>query len=207
MQRAQKFCYMVAAIFATWLVAGTAAADEQHPQEAKDQPAQAAPTQVMASKMSATATVEKVDAKKRTLLLKDDSGDEFKVNVPEKVSRLDAIKKGDTITLDYYEAVTLSLKRTDAKPSASETAMAERTPGKLPGGMVAKKVSATVEVTNVDKAENELTIKGPSGELDTIKVSDPAMQAELENVKAGDRIKATYTEAVAISVTPKKKEG
>lgn len=204
MQRAQKFCYMVAAIFATWVVAGTAAADEQ---THKDQPAQAAPTQVMASKMSATATVEKVDAKKRTLLLKDESGDEFKVNVPEKVSRLDAIKKGDTIMLDYYEAVTLSLKRTDAKPSASETAMAERTPGKLPGGMVAKKVSATVEITNVDKSENELTIKGPAGELDTIKVSDPAMQAELENVKAGDRIKATYTEAVAISVMPQAKEG
>ena len=73
--------------------------------------------------------------------------------------------------------------------------------------MVAKKVSATVEVTKVDKAENELTIKGPTGDLDTIKVSDPQTQAQLENIKEGDRIKATYTEAVAISVTPKKKEG
>ncbi len=209
MQRAKRICYTVACVFATWLVAGVAAADEQTPQ--KDMPAHKdmAPTQVMATKQSATATVEKVDAKKRTLLLKDEQGDEFKVNVPEKVTRLDAIKKGDTITLDYYEAVSLSLKKPDAgkAPSANETMMAERTPGKLPGGVVAKKVSATVEVTKVDKAENEVTIKGPGGDLDTIKVSDPEMQAQLENIKEGDRIKATYTEAVAISVTPKKKEG
>src|SRR6478609_2487207 len=115
MQRAKRICYTVACVFATWLVAGVAAADEQSPQ--KEQPSegmkegmrQGTPSQMMATKMSASATVEKVDLKKRTLLLKNEQGEEFKVNVPEKVTRLDAIKKGDMINLDYYEAVTLSL--------------------------------------------------------------------------------------------------
>ena len=164
--------------------------------------------EVMAARMTATATVEKVDTKKRQLSLKDDQGNTFKVNVPQEVERFDQIKKGDKITVDYYSSVALALKKgaNGKAPSARETAMAERTPGPLPGGMVARKVTATAEIVKVDKTENKVTVKTPSGEMETIHVTDPAMQADLAKLKKGDKIQASYAEAVAITVTPQQKQ-
>lgn len=194
MKRIHTTFYVLGIALAGW--AGVAAADE------------AQPTQVTAQKVSASATVEKIDAKKRELTLRNDRGDTMMMEVPENVTRLDAVKKGDKINVDYYESVTLSLKSPEkgAMPSASESSMTERSPGKLPGGMTGRKIVATATVMKIDKAENKLTIKGPEGQVDTIKVSDPAMQPQLGQLKKGDRIQASYTEAMAVSVIPKNKE-
>jgi hypothetical protein len=207
MQRINRI--WVGVLFVTCAATGYALADDPQPQQDDKQQAQPPPppTAAMAEKMSLSATVEKVDVKKRTLMLKNEQGNTVKVNVPESVSRLDAIKKGDKITLDYYEAVALSLKKPvpGEKPSASETAMGERTPGTLPGGLVAKNVTATVEVMKIDKDNHQVTIKGPGGEMDTVKI-DESMAPQLDKIKKGDRIKASYTEAIAISVTPPEKK-
>jgi Cu/Ag efflux protein CusF len=223
MKRAQKICYVLGVAVAT-VAAGGLAAAQQPPSQSPSQPSQPSqspsqpsqpsespsqPTEVMAQKMSATATVEKVDAKKRELTLKDAEGTELMVHVPADVTRLDAIKKGDQISVDYYQSVALSLKKkggAGAQPGAKETTAIERKAGKLPGGMVARKITGTVEVMNVDTANNRVTVKGPRGQIETINVSDPDMQAELSRIKKGDHIQATYTEAVAISVTPQEKK-
>jgi hypothetical protein len=81
--------------------------------------------------------------------------------------------------------------------------MVEKASGHLPGGLVGSKITATAEVMKVDKANNKLTIKGPDGTVDTVNVTDPANQAQLAALKKGDHIQLTYTEAVAMSVTPK----
>ena len=76
--------------------------DKDMPQQ-KDQAQQSSsnPTEVMAEKLSATATVTKINAAKRQLMLKDDQGHQFKVDVPEKVTGFAAIMKGDKISDDY----------------------------------------------------------------------------------------------------------
>jgi Cu/Ag efflux protein CusF len=169
--------------------------------QAQEKPA-TTPTAMMAEKMSASATVKKVDTGKRKLVLQDEQGNEFTVKVDESVKNFNAIKKGDKISLDYYESVSLGLKKAAAgeKPSATETVAAARDAGKLPGGMVARQITANVMVQKVDTADNKLTIKGPQGDMHTIHVTDPSMQAELGKLKQGDLIKATFTEAVAIRV-------
>jgi len=176
-------------------------------QATQEQP-RAMPSTTTAQKMSASATVEKVDTKKRELSLKDDEGNHMMVQVPEDVTGFDNLKKGDKINLDYYESVTIALKKPEkgAMPSSSAAAMSEQAPGPLPGGMTARRISATATVAKVDVANNKVTLKGPQGKMDTINVSDPSMQSELGKLKRGDRIQATYTEKMAISVTPKNKE-
>lgn len=196
MQRAKKSFYVIAAIFATSVLGGVAAAEDQPSQ-------QQAPTQVMATRATGSATVEKVDMKNRQLTLTNDQGTDFKVDVPKSVTRFESIKKGDKISIDYYSAIALALNKNDqSAPSEGTTTMKERVPGPLPGGLVAHKISATAEVMSVDKASNKLTIKGPDGDLDTIDVRDPTMQADLAKLKQGDKIRATYMEAVAITMTP-----
>ena len=216
MQRAQKIVYVVATVFATYALAGSAAAQEPQPQAPSRQKAPSdqekmdktkpSTGEAMAAELSLSATVEKVDVKKRQLTLKDDAGNATKIDVPTEAGDISAIKKGDKITIDYYSSVALQLmKPGPGKPGAEETTMAAKEPAKLPGGLVAKRISATVEVMKVDTANNTVTIKGPGGELDTIKVTDPDMQADLAKLKKGDKIKASYTQAVAVKVTPPEK--
>ena len=164
-----------------------------------------------AEKESATATVEKVDKAKRRVTLMDQEGNPVTVTVPKNVKRFDQIKKGDQVTVDYYESVGVSLQKAEpgAQPSAKETIGEAREGGKLPGGMVARQMSATAIVQKVDTSENTVTIKGPEGMMHTIHITDPQMQKELANIKQGDRIQSTYTEALAIDVQRpnQKKEG
>lgn len=207
------------AVLATCVLVGTAAA--QAPQGDQPQPNQPSqreggqqgqqgkqgqrgqPTEVMAERMSMTATVEKVDKKKRQLMLTDDQGNKFKVEVPkEAMKNLESLKPGDKITADYYSSVALKLQKGEKGAPGAEETMMERKAAKLPGGLVAKKVSATVEVEKVDTSANTITVKGPTGESDTIKVTDPLLQSKLANIKPGDRIQASYAEAIAIRVTP-----
>jgi len=67
----------------------------------------------------------------------------------------------------------------------------------MPGGMAAREVSVTATVTAIDKQKGTITLKGPEGKVNTVKVQDPA---NLDKVSVGDDLMITYTEALAISV-------
>src|SRR5690606_7943374 len=162
-----------------------------------------------AEKMSTSATVTKVDKSKRRLTLRDAEGQETTVTVPKEVKRFDQLKKGDRINITYYESVGVSLKRSEsgAQPSGTETIGAATTAGKLPGGMMAREITANATVEKVDTSTNEITIKTPDGTKHTVHVTEPSLQKDLANLKPGDVIQAQYTEAVAITVQQPQKEG
>jgi Cu/Ag efflux protein CusF len=165
------------------------------------------PAMKMGARMSATATVQNVDTANRRLMLKDAEGDSMTVQVPEDV-KLEAIKKGDRINVDYYESMVVSMKKAEkgAKPSMKETTAQVREPGQLPAGVAARQINATAVIEEVDKANNEVTIKGPKGNMETIKVTDPAMKEELTKLKKGDMLTVSYMEAIAITVEPPEKK-
>ncbi|MGZ3438339.1 MAG: CdaR family protein [Polyangia bacterium] len=164
-----------------------------------------APEKMVGQLMHLTATVQKVDMKKRELTLKDDSRNTIMLQVPEDVTRLENVKKGDRLNIDYYESAALSLKKPGETTGPAETKIVERKEGTLPGCLVARKISASAEIVKIDPTENKVTIKGPSGELDTINVKDPDVQADLKRLKKGDQIQVTYSQALAASITPKEK--
>ena len=56
------------------------------------------------------------------------------------------------------------------------------------------------DVVDVDAAKQSVTVRGPQRTVD-IKVRDPE---QFKRIAKGDQLEATYTEAVAIAVTPKK---
>lgn len=208
MKRAKKLCSVVISFAATLVVVDAADAQQPPAQQQPSQPPAAEPIAVMAEKVSAVATVDKVDMAKRELMLKDDKGTKFQVIVSDDVPNLEAVKKGDKIAVDYYTTMALSLVKSakGKTPGTEATKVVERIPGPLPSGVVAIKISETVEVVKVDTAANKLTVKNPAGEHDTIHVSDAALQAELAKLKRGDKIRADYTEAVAVAVAPQKQK-
>jgi hypothetical protein len=88
------------------------------------------------------------------------------------------------------------------KPSATEKEAMART-GKE-AGVHGKQTSISAEVLEVDAANNKVVFKGPKGNARVVNVADPDMQAKLPNLKPGQVVQITYTEAVAVALQPHK---
>lgn len=146
------------------------------------------------------ATVEAVDAAKRTVSLKGPKGNVVPLTVGPEVRNLDQVKVGDKVRVRYAEALTLTLKK-DGKelPSAKSASEAMRAPvGATPGAAVGEQVTVIADVIAVNAKTHEVTLKGPNQTVD-LYVEDPK---QLALIKVGDQVEAVYTQAVAITVEP-----
>ena len=123
----------------------------------------------------------------------------MRFRVSDEVQNLAQVKKGDVVTVSYYESVALRLRRRgDASPGPSVVEEAERAkPGELPAALAAEVVTATARVTEVDRAQRRVTVELPNNEVLTLKVRDPK---RLDRLQVGDVVEATYREAIAVSV-------
>jgi Cu/Ag efflux protein CusF len=187
---------------ATWIAMGPAIADDPTPNDTSKTDTMKndkSMSMSRAERKSMTANVVRVDTTKRHLVLQGEDGKEMTLQVPESVKRLDEIKPGDKIKVDYYSALGISLNK-GGEAGGAERTMTERNKGKLPSGTIAHQESGTVEIVKIDKDKNQLTVKRPNGDMDTIDIKDPDLQSKLGDLKEGDKVQATYTEAAAITV-------
>jgi ABC-type Fe3+-hydroxamate transport system substrate-binding protein len=187
----------VMAALVTMAVAGMALAAD------KEQPAKQ--TRVERERVvTATATVQAVDLEKRVVTLKGAKGNVFDLKVGPQARNLPQVKVGDTVTVKYYESIAYRLLKPGEKPTEPQLAVeAGRTKaGKKPGGVLASEITITATIEAIDKKTNKVTAKGPDGNSFTVKAQDPK---NLDLIKVGDNVEITYTEAVAIAVTPAKK--
>jgi hypothetical protein len=151
--------------------------------------------------VKATATVEATDPAKRTVTLKNARGEVRTITAGPEVRNFDQIKVGDSVTIEYVEGLALELKK-DGKAvlGRSEVKSLERAdPGKKPGGMATREITAVADVVNVDTKKSTVTVKNKEGETFDLNIRDPE---QLKLIKKGDQIQATYTEAVAVSLKP-----
>ena len=63
-------------------------------------------------------------------------------------------------------------------------------------------VKATVTVTAINSAKRLVSLRGPGGNVYKVKAGP---QVQLEKLKVGDRLLATYVEAVAIKLEKPRK--
>lgn len=155
--------------------------------------------------ITATAAVTKINQKTRMVTLKGSDGQTKTIHVSDEVKNLAQVKRGDLVTVAYYESIAWELrKKGSAQPSVDAAADATRNPvGGMPGAVGGAAVNVVAKITKIDKATNTVSLKGPKGNIVDVKVKDPS---RLEGVKVGDLVDLTYTEAMAISVerAPKK---
>jgi Cu/Ag efflux protein CusF len=145
-----------------------------------------------------TATVEKIDMATREVTLKGANGKLETIKVGPEARNLGQLKVGDKVTFKYYQGLAISVGPVGDKPPMKETGGGERAPrGAKPGGQVTTVVEAGATVEAVDLEKRTATIRGPRGNVNTLKVGD---QVQLDKVKAGDKVSIRYTEALAISV-------
>jgi hypothetical protein len=152
---------------------------------------------------TATATVEGIDKEKRMLTLKTEDGKTTSVNVPEDVEAFERIKKGDKIRVSYQESMALAVHRPgEAKPEEQIKETTERVQGSRPGRYMERKQTMSAEIVSIDSKKNLVKVKGPQGKVHEIAVKDPAMRERIKELKPGEVVEVTYTEAMAISLEP-----
>ena len=167
----------------------------------------AAPTPVVSgvvaeNAVTVTATVEAIDQKTRMVTLRGPDGKLTTVHAGDQVKNLAQVKKGDQVVVTYYESLAYEVHKPGGQAvpgvvAASDVATAK--PGERPAAVGAQAVTVTSTIDAIDKTNHTVTLKGPDGNLTTIKVKDPT---KLDKVKVGDLVEITYTEALAIGVQP-----
>ena len=153
--------------------------------------------------LEVTATVDAIDLATRTVTVTDGAGNEYVVEAGPEVRNLAQVKVGDEVVVSYYSALAAELKKPgESDHTVHAEAAAGRAPeGERPAAAAGKQVTMTIVIESVDAAENTVTFTGPNG-LRTVLVETPAGQEFIKQLKKGDEVEVTYTEALAISVEP-----
>jgi hypothetical protein len=156
----------------------------------------------VAQTVDVSATIAAIDKSSRTITLKGPKGDEVKVEAGPEVKNFDQLKVGDVVDMRYRETLALELKKGGGmKVEKTEKAGAVGAkPGETPAGVVGRQVTVVGDVIKVEAATQTVTVKGPQRTVE-LKVRDPE---QFKLIAVGDQIQATYTEALALSVTPAK---
>jgi Cu/Ag efflux protein CusF len=151
-----------------------------------------------ARQVTVRGTISAVDKQNSTVTLKGPKGRTITLDVNDP-AKLEVLKVGDPVVGTYIEALAIEVKKAGsaARGAAVEERRAGSKPGENPAGAMARQVSVTATITAVNKQAPSVTIKGPKGNVETIKVKDAG---NLANVKAGDLVEITYTQALAVAL-------
>jgi Cu/Ag efflux protein CusF len=155
----------------------------------------------MGDTVSATFTIEAIDHATRTVTLKDKAGLFTDVVCGPDVQRFDALKVGDQVTFRYHESLVTIISRPGAAAKAPASAAVTRTPGTAPGGTIAQQMTAVVTLEAIDAKTPAVTIRTQNGRRMSVRIENAK---NLEGYKVGDQVEITYTQALAVSVTPAK---
>ena len=147
-----------------------------------------------------TATVDSIDAKNRTVTLKNDQGQLAQMKVGKGVVNFDKIKKGDVFVVEYAQAVAVGLvaapKGTQPGVSATRTVKVQDAANKKPFAEEVDTVYATAKIQSVDVKARKAVLTTPNGQ--TLKVKVDKAVLGLENFKAGDEVLVEYVQDIAI---------
>ena len=146
------------------------------------------------------AKVEDINKDSRMVTLKGPEGNTVTIQVDEEVKNLAQVEKGDLVTVEYIEAISVQLfPKGAAVPNLTAIEIdATADSGQKPAGISMGEITivATIDAINMD--ENLVTLKGVEGKTKTFKARNPEMLAKAE---VGDTVQITVIEAFGISVT------
>jgi hypothetical protein len=151
-----------------------------------------------------TAAITAIDKATRDVTLKGPQGNEVTLTAGPEVKNFDQMKVGDQVNVEYLQALTLELKkggglvvaRTEQKGAAAAK------PGEKPAGAAGRQVTIVADVIGTDPAKQSITLKGPQRTVE-MKIPDPE---QFKRIAKGDQVEATYSQALAIAVTPAAKK-
>jgi Protein of unknown function (DUF2950) len=147
-----------------------------------------------------SATITAIDKATRAITLKGPKGNEVTIVAGPEVRNFAQLKVGDTVNMKYYESLALDLKKgggLKVEKTAKGGAVGAK-PGDTPAGAAGRQITVVGDVIALDAVTQTVTVKGPQRTVN-LKARDPE---QFKLIAVGDQIQATYTEALAVAVTP-----
>lgn len=144
----------------------------------------------------AAAVVESVDRQARQVLLRLPDQSLVTLNAGPELQNLDQLKPGDHVLAKYIEAAAVRLTNPKGDHGAPAPAA-----GSAPA-TAGEQVHDVSKVVAVDRPRNTLSFADTNNKVQTIVLHDPSTVAVLKTLKTGDPVEITYTEGVAVSLTP-----
>jgi len=134
------------------------------------------------------ATVTAIDMATRQVTLRRDNGSTFTVVAGPDVRNLPQLSVGDTVRVDFYDALTLELKKggTGAPASRADTVTGSRAElGQRPGGIATRERVIVADVVAVDATGQAVSLRGPG-----VRVVVLALDATVRPVRNSSRTSA-----------------
>lgn len=137
------------------------------------------------------AKVKAIDLAARTITVETGDGQAETIKVSAEVVNLGALGVGDVIHAEYDQGLVLEHQAEGEGSVPLEIGAAARPSA----GAAATTVRATVTVTAVDPASRTVEFRGPRGNRYRVTAGP---RVALDRLKVGDRLLATYSEALAV---------
>lgn len=190
---------LITVAFASGCQSAPAAAEAAAPPAARTMP-----DTVTAASTGVTlqGQITALDASSRAVTITGADGSMVDFVAGPDVRNFSQLKVGDKVTLDYRAAVALDLKPAGSAPVGVTQSQAGTVPirGAKPGAARSSTVDIVTEVAAVNPAANTIALRGPRGNTQLIAVEREDLRAMLPNVKRGDLVRISYTEALAVSI-------
>ena len=144
------------------------------------------------------STIVSIDPKERTIVLRDDQGQEYPVKVIPKIKDFANIEVGDMVRLEFNEKFEVYLASPEEKIGGSleSNLIVPNTIKQLTTG------TDTYEeiylVSNINIENRIVSLKKADGQTLTVKVDEDVKG--LDKLKVDDKIKSIYTRTVNISL-------
>ncbi len=152
------------------------------------------------------ATVTAIDMEKRLVTIEGPDGDSLVIQASDKVKNLPQVEVGDKVVMKYFDSITadiVKLGKDEKLGTEVKGAKASAPLGAKPGGAAAVEMTRRVEVVFVDPIQKFISVRSPDRGLRKISLKEsPDLQHYLKELKEGDVVEVTYTEAMAIEVVP-----
>jgi Cu/Ag efflux protein CusF len=163
---------------------------------------ESAPAALGEAVLAETVTVQDVDMANRLVTLKGPEGGMVTVEAGPKVKNLDKIKKGDQVDVKYYQAMAVDVVAPGTE-GGTVTKRVTAEPGMAPAGAVARQHHRTVEILSIDKYKKAIAFRDEKGRWREVRLFRPELRHYLEDLKEGDTVQVTFTEALAVAIEPR----
>jgi len=168
--------------------------------QATQRPAQV----VRGDSVTITAEILSFDPATRKLSLKGPLGGFVTGYVSTDVKDVSSLKPGAMVSATYYEAIAASVRRQgEREPMVGATDAAAKFEPGMPVD-ASKSVTESLTVSSVDLKTNTVVFLDKKGEVITWPVKRPEFQPRLKDLKPGDVVDVTYSEALVTGVRPVK---
>ena len=159
----------------------------------------ALPNKVIVETITTGANITAIDKANRTFTLRDNDGKTRTLKAGPEMVNFDQMKVGDQVKATYTQEMAFNVRKAGMPPEADEGSAVVKAPkGDKPGVILAESKTITGVVTAINHKTRMVTLKGPKGNELTFPVKKSVKG--FENIKKGDDVVISYTEALALSV-------